>query len=198
MRIISLLVLILGIVFAVIYPWMTENFAGDEVGSWRVYDRGGSFQPVEVTLSDRDAPVRVIVDLRAIGQFYPSGSETALTVTASTDGRTVLAEELSFIHTSPREDSPQTADLVYRDSPGLIEPASEAVYTFMVGEGDAATLEINSVDLILRRNALRFDRQLQTIGFVLMGVGFASLFFSLFRRRKSKPVNPSGTKWGRG
>ncbi len=197
MRFFFLLILIAGIALGIGYPWVVQNFTGDEIATWRIYERGGTFEPVEVTLAPDDAPVRVIVDMTSIGRFYPSGSQTVLTLTAATGGTTVMAEKLTFMHQTPREDSPQAADTIYRDSPGVISPQNETAYRFVVGRGDADSIGIRTVDLILRRRAMTFDERAQPAGFTLMGLGFIGMVIALVRRRKSNAANGSGPKWGR-
>ena len=56
------------------YPWDVTNFSGREIGTWRVYERGGSFQPVTAQLAAADAPVRVLVDMTAVAppEFAPA------------------------------------------------------------------------------------------------------------------------------
>lgn len=198
MRLIFLLALIAGIALGIGYPWAVSNFSGEEIGKWRAYERGGQFETVTVNLGPEDAPVRVLVDMTSIGRFYTSGSQTLLTVTATTSGRTVLAEALSFVHHSPREDSPQASDAIYRDSPGVIESQERADYVFTLGPGDADDIEIRSVELILRRNAIEFDARAQPAGFTLMGLGFIGLVASVMRRRRARKNEGSGPRWGRG
>ena len=43
MRTIFFLILLAGIGAGIVYPWTVRNFSGSEIGTWRVYDRGGSF-----------------------------------------------------------------------------------------------------------------------------------------------------------
>lgn len=96
MRAIFLVILLAGLGAGFGYPWYVNNFSGREIGSWRVYERGGAFQPVTVTLASSDAPVRVLVDMTAVAQPEFAHRATAITLTASTGGRTVLDEELSL------------------------------------------------------------------------------------------------------
>ena len=119
MRTIFLVILLAGAAMGFGYPWYVTNFSGDEMGTWRVSD-GGAFRPVTVALSSADEPVRVLVDMTAVAPPEFARGRTALTLTASTGGRTVLAETLSFNEAKPQERSPQLREKIYRDEAGVI------------------------------------------------------------------------------
>ena len=65
MRTIFFLIFLAGLAAGFGYPWYVTNFSGREIGTWQVYDRGGSFSPVTTKLSSADGPVRVLVDMTA-------------------------------------------------------------------------------------------------------------------------------------
>ena len=196
-RIVFLLVLIAGIGLGIAYPWAVQNVSGDEIGRFQVYDRDGGFRPVDVPLSVDDAPVRVLVDMTSIGSLTLTGSQTALTLTAATGGRAVLAETLTFAHQEPRNDSPQSGGMVYRDEAGIIDPVENATYTFVVGPGDAEGIEMRSAELVLRGGAVGIDPRLAPIGYALMAVGFIGFVLALRGRRRGSG-EPSKPRWGRG
>lgn len=200
MRSLFLLILLAGTGLGIIYPWATTNFSGDEIGTYRVYDRGGSFRPVEVALATADAPVRVLVDLTTLAPPVVQPARAILTMTASTGGETVLAQALNFYDTTPRERSPQLPDPVFRDDAGLIREVKAGSYRFVVAQGDNDNVQIQRVDLILRSGAGEPDPRAQPTGFSLMAVGFIGLVLSL--RRKRRPENPNSqppaSRWGRG
>jgi hypothetical protein len=134
MRFFFLIILVAGIALGIGYPWAVDNVSGYEIGRYRVYDRDSGFQTAEVALAPSEAPVRVLVDLTAAGEFRPSDRLAVLTVTASTGGATVFAETVTFVGVPPRPDSPQVAGYVYRDEAGVIDPVSgDARYVFTVG-----------------------------------------------------------------
>jgi hypothetical protein len=199
MRLIFALVFIAGLAAGIAYPFFITNFSGHAIGEWRVYERGSGFKPATMSLSETDAPVRALVDLTTLGTPRLSGDRTALTVTASVDGRTVLADTLSFVHSEPRNDSPQSGQRVYRDLAGMFETIENGEYTFTVGPGDADGIEMKSVDLILRSGAVPVDPRLQPIGFMLMAVGVIG--FVIAMRRGGQPPNPNSQppapRWGR-
>ena len=165
MRFIFLLILLAGVAIGVLYPWATRNFSGHELGVWHVYERGG-FKPVTVPLKAADAPVRVLVDLTAGAGRDLASDRTVLTLTASSGGRTALASTLRFSNNPvPRQSSPQIADKIFRDEAGVIRPASDADYLFLLGPGDADGIRIKAVDLILRSDAAEPDGRAQPVGF---------------------------------
>ena len=200
MRTIFLLILLAGAAAGFGYPWYVTNFSGRELGSFQVYERGGTFRPVTVALSSSDAPVRVLVDMTAVAPPEFAQAGTALTITASTaDGRTVLAEPLSFSEAKPQERSPQLREKIYRDEAGVITDVEDGDYTFTVGRGDAEEIQIQSVDLVLRAGAGAVDPRVQPIGFALIAIGFIGLVLSIRRRKRERnPNSEPPPRWGRG
>ena len=202
MRILFFLVLLAGAGAGIIYPWAVTNFTGREIATLNVYDRVNGFRPIETQLDADDAPVRVLVDLTALNSTVPSPQRTVLTVTASTGGRTVLAETLSFSDSKPREGTPQLAERIYRDDAGLITDVEDGAYRFVVGPGDAEGIQMQSVDVILRGGVLTYDERAQPVGFSLIAIGFIGLVLALRSGRKRTPQNPNSQppppRWGRG
>lgn len=203
MRFLFVLILLAGIGTGVIYPWAMTNFSGHEIGTWRVYEQG-RFKPLTVPLGGRDAPVRVLVDLTARAERIISGQRTVLTLTAATNGRTVLASMLQFNHAdSPRQASPQLPDKIFRDEAGLIPTVSPGPYTFTVGPGDAEGIPMRAVDLILRSGAGEIDARARPVGYSLMAAGLIGLLLAMrFGGSGGRPQNPNSQppppRWGRG
>ncbi|MBZ9795917.1 hypothetical protein [Mesorhizobium sp. ES1-4] len=200
MRFLFVLVLLAGTGIGLIYPWAMTNFSGREIGTWRVYEQG-RFRPLTVSLSGRDAPVRVLVDLTARAERIVSQQRTVLTLTAATNGRTVLASTLQFNHAdNPRQASPQLPDKIFRDEAGLIASVSPGAYIFTAGPGDAEGIPMRAVDLVLRSGVGEIDGRARPIGFSLMAVGLIGFLLSL-RSGGGRPENPSSQppppRWGR-
>ncbi len=202
MRFFFLLVLLAGVGAGIVYPWAIINFSGREIGTWRVYERGRGFREVTAPLTSADEPVRVLVDLTSIHQLDLSAQHALLTVTASTDHRTVLAETVSFSESTAKETSPQLPERTYRDEAGVIAEIEDGDYTFTVGPGDADGIVTKSVDLVLRRGAGNYDRRAQPVGISLLVIGVVGLVLSLRRGRTRPPQNPNSQppppRWGRG
>lgn len=198
MRIFFLVVLIGGLALGIVYPWAIQNVTGHEIGAYTAYQRGRGFQPVDVDLSPSDAPVRVLVDMTSIGSLVVPDSATVLTLTASVDGRTVLADTLTFIREDTRNDSPQSGAVVHRDEAGVIDPVEAGLYTFVVGPGDAEGIEMRKVEIVLRGGVMEADRRAAPIGYVLMAVGFVGLVLSVRGRSVRADDEPPKPRWGRG
>ncbi|WP_378943425.1 hypothetical protein [Mesorhizobium sp. ANAO-SY3R2] len=199
MRLLFLLILLAGTGLGIIYPWATTNFAGREIGTYRVYDRGGSFRPVDVALATVDAPVRVLADLTTFAPPVTTPAHATLHVTASTRGETVLTQALNFYDTTPRERSPQLPDPVFRDDAGLIHNVRPGTYRFAIAQGDVDNVQVKSVDLILRSGGWGVDERAQPVGFSLMAIGFVGLVMSLRSRRPENPNSqPPAPRRGRG
>ncbi|OBQ72063.1 hypothetical protein [Mesorhizobium loti] len=201
MRFLFVLILLAGTGIGLIYPWAMTNFSGREIGTWRVYEQG-RFKPVTVSLSSRDAPVRVLVDLTARAERIVSQQHTVLTLTAATNGRTVLASTLRFNHVdNPRQVSPQLPDKIFRDEAGVIATVSPGPYVFTVGPGDAEDIPMRAVDLVLRSGVGEVDRRARPVGLSLMAVGLIGFLLSL-RSGGGRPDNPNSQppppRWGRG
>ncbi|MEW9837164.1 hypothetical protein [Mesorhizobium marinum] len=199
MRVVFFLILLAGLGAGIGYPWAVANFSGREIGTFRVYDRGGAFRPVTVALSPSDAPVRVLVDMTAVAPPEFASSGTALTLTASVDGRTVLARMLTFFEAKPQERSPQLREKIYRDEAGVLSDIAGGDYAFVVGRGDAEGIEIAAVDLVLRAGAGRLDPRLQPLGFALAAVGFIGFVLAMRRGRRARKQAsaPPTPRWGR-
>ncbi|UDL91432.1 hypothetical protein LGH82_09375 [Mesorhizobium sp. PAMC28654] len=201
MRFLFALILFAGVGIGAIYPWVMSNFSGHEIGTWRVYEQG-RFKPVTVALSSSDEPVRVLVDLTARAERIVSQQRTVLTLTAATNGRTVLASTLQFNHSdNPRQASPQLPDKIFRDEAGLIPVVSPGPYVFTVGPGDAEGIEMRSVDLVLRSAVGEVDKRAQPVGFSLMAVGLIGFVLALRGGGGGRPENPNSQppppRWGR-
>jgi hypothetical protein len=200
MRAIFLLIFLAGLAAGFGYPWYVTNFSGREIGSWPVYERGGAFRPVTATLSSADEPVRVLVDMTAVAPPEFAQAGTALTITASTGGGTVLAEMLTFNEAKPQEKSPQLREKIYRDEAGVITDVEDGDYTFTIGRGDAEDIQIQSVELVLRGGAGTVDPRAQPVGYALAAIGFIGLVLALRRGKRERNPNsqPPPPRWGRG
>lgn len=197
MRIIFLLMFVAGLAVGIGYPFAVQNVSGYEIGRYPAYDRQGGFKVVEENLAPADAPVRVLVDMSSLGSLTLDGATTLLTLTATVEGRTVMASTLTFAHQQPRSDNPQTGGMIYRDEAGLIDPVESGRYRFVLGPGDAESIEMRSAEIVLRAGAFDLDPRAVPIGYAMMALGFVGFFVSLQRRNKTPPPPPPPPKWGR-
>ncbi|MEJ1118614.1 hypothetical protein V9K92_09045 [Phyllobacterium sp. CCNWLW109] len=197
MRFVFLFLLVLGVVFGIGGPWAALNFSGEEIGTWRVYDRPGPYKPVTVTLKAEDAPVRAFVDMQTLRNFIPTVSRTALTAVVTHNGKDVLVETLNYTGSKATNKGSPQGQQIYRDEIGDINPAEDGDYLFTIGPGDFDGLEVAHVDLVLRKNASIVDWRIMPAGIALIVISIAGLLF-LRRRGKATPVSvPPQSKWGR-
>lgn len=197
MRLLFFLMMLAGAAAGFGYPWYIENLSGADKESHRVYERGGSFKPVDVVLSEGDAPVRVFVDMVPLQGYVPDPSRTMLTLTASTRGRTVLASSLSYMGATRSDRSPQSSDMIYRDRAGDIEKIEPGQYHFVVGEGDSEDLSIKTVDIVLRTRVTEPDARAIPIGVALFALGFLGFARSRRSARQAAAAEAAKPKWGR-
>lgn len=204
MRTFFLLVLLAGLGLGVGLPFYENNFAGRELATQRIYERGGAFRPVEVNLSAADAPLNIIVDLTTMGTPTFVQDRTVLTLTVAHNGRTDLTDTMNFVNIRPREYSPQQPDRIYRSFAGPLRQVENGHYVLTFGFGDAERINARHIDVTLRAGAQSFDPRLQPIGYALIAVGVIGLILAL--RRKSgggrndgaaPPVDPPAPRWGR-
>lgn len=196
MRPVLLLLLVVGIVLGVGYPWVATNFSGEELGSWRVYDRPGPYKPVTVNLKKGDAPVRAFVDMQPLRNFVPSEGRTALTAVVTRQGKDVLVKTLTYVSSKATNKGSPQGPQVYRDSIGDIDPVDDGEHVFTIGPGDYDGLEVAQVDLVLRRDVIGYDRRAVPAGIALIAISIFGLV-RLRRGRKAASHEIPPPKWGR-
>jgi hypothetical protein len=197
MRFLCLLLILAGSALGFGYPWYMYNMSGAEIGNYRVYQRGGLFKPVDVILSESQAPVRVFVDMVPLQGYYPSQARTMLTLTASTGGRTILAASLNYISSTEESKNLQNSDKVFRDIAGDIMAVSPGPYHFVVGEGDVEGLSLKTVNLALRSNAEPTDPRAMPTGIGIIALGIFGLIAASRRARRLAAEEAAKPKWGR-
>lgn len=197
MRFLCILLILSGAALGFGYPWYMYNMSGSEIGNFRVYQRGGNFKPVDVVLSESQAPVRVFVDMIPLQGYYPSQARTMLTLTASTEGRTVLASSLNYVSSTEESKNLQNSDKVFRDIAGDIMTVEPGQYRFVVGEGDVEGLSLKTVDLVLRSNAVAADLRAMPAGIALAALGIFGLIAAGRRARRLAAEEAAKPKWGR-
>ncbi|CAN7523299.1 hypothetical protein LJR231_003750 [Phyllobacterium sp. LjRoot231] len=195
MRPLLLLLLIAGIVLGIGYPWAVGNFSGEEIGSWRVYDRPGPYKPVTVTLTSDDAPVRAFVDMQPLRNFVPSVGRSALTAVVTRQGKDVLVKTLNYENSKATNKGSPQGPQVYRDSIGDIDPV-DGDYAFTIGPGDFDGLEVAEVNLVLRKGVTAVDWRAMPAGIALIVISLFGLVRLSRSRRAARDV-PAPPKWGR-
>lgn len=184
MRGLFLLLLLAGAALGFGYPWTMRHLTGHDLGILQLYDRASGYHAIDKQLSPDDAPVRVLVDMRVVGGTKQANGQSILTITAISDGRTVLAVPLSFLNASLVDKSPQTNERIYREDAGLISDIKAGTYSFAVQPGDEKGIYIQSVKVLLRARALGVNEMVPMLGFLLMTAGLIGLIFAVRRRRR--------------
>lgn len=201
MRFLFLLIFLAGGGMAA-YPWLSANMLEHEVGKWRVYDAAGGYVPAQPRLKEADAPLKIMVDLATTGIGKLPPDSAILTLTASVNGKTVLAKAMTFADATATDTNPQMQARVYRASAGVIDPVEDGAYLFTVGKGDAETVPVQSVDLILATAGPLPGSRVQPLGFAAMAIGFIGLVLAFRGGRGGQPENPNSQppppRWGRG
>jgi hypothetical protein len=196
MRFVFLILLLIGVMLGIGYPWAVWNFSGEEIGSWRVFDRPGPYNPVTVRLTAADAPVRAFVDMQPLRNFVPSIGRSALTAVVTRQDKDVLVATLTYENTRAANKGSPQGPQVFRDSISDIDPVEDGNYTFTIGPGDIDGLEVAQVDLILRRGAAAVDWRAMPAGIALVAISIVGLV-RLRRRRAPANSAPHPPKWGR-
>jgi hypothetical protein len=200
--VVAALVFLAGLGLAVGYPIMAKNLPHMPIGTWPVYAPLTGFLTFDTPLKPDDAPVQIYLDLTSAGAPKFGKDSAVLTLTVSADGKTVLAAPLTFEDAVARDDTPQTPELVYRTSAGVIDPVDAATpaYRFTTGMGDAEGIDIAKVDLVLQHIPPKADPRAQPIGFTLMAMGFIGFVLMLRGKGGGTPPDPNSQpppRWGR-
>jgi len=200
-RLFAVLVLLFGLALAIGYPILAKSLPPLPIGIWPVYAPVSGFLTIDARLRPEDAPVMVYVDLTSAGSPEFGKSRAVLTLTASADGKTVLAAPLTFEDAVARDDTPQTPEMVYRTMAGVIDPVDAGpLYRFTTGPGDADGVDIAKVDLVLQRGPQEADPRAQPVGFTAIAIGAIAFLLSFRNRGGGTPPNPNSQpppRWGR-
>jgi hypothetical protein len=197
-------VFLFGAALAFGYPIMAKRLPPMPIGTWPVYVAATGFMsPIDARLTADDAPVLVYVDLTSAGAPKFDKEQAVLTLTASLEGKTLLAEPLTFEDAVTRDDTPQTPELIYRAKAGAIDTVgADSFYRFSIGPGDAEGIDMAKVDLVLEHGRQKVDSRAQPIGLSVMAVGAIAFLLSLRSGSGSPPPNPNSKppppRWGRG
>ena len=196
-RFIFLILAAIGIALAVAYPFVVQNFGGYELSRHDIYSKSRGFQPVEVQLTEEEAPVRVLVDFTTSTKVNAVMASAKLGMTVLRNGQKSVREELEFIHSTPGENSVHSGSFVYRATGGTIHPVGTETYAFAFAMLGEATLTPNGVELILMASAIEWDPRAQLVGYILLAFGLIGFVIATVGRGKKTEIhNPQ--KWGRG
>jgi hypothetical protein len=190
MRLVFLIVFLAGIALAG-SNWLASQVFSRDIGRWRLYDARTGPLPAQLNLAEKDAPLRVVVDLGVAGLQAMRAGRAVVTLTAATDGRTVLAKAMDFAGAQPRDTNIQMQERAFVETAGIIDPVVSGTYVFTAGLGDAESVSIRYADLVLRHEWGGTDPRYQPIGYALMAVGFIGLVLAFRRGGGRRPQNPN-------
>lgn len=212
MRLIGIILVVIGLYFAIARPWFNANFSGEEVANVTIYDKTQSvdqnrgWQVNQVFLDPTNNPVRVRIAVHRLpGQVYNDGLLKLLIRVADVDS--------SGNSSKPILDEEVTVHLNAETSSSL--PSGEAK-TFVVSSSDffidfrgyhkvgalpviPRRKSVNSADLDIDRNIIQIDasviKSAAPIGSSSTILGFAMVFggfvlISFFKRKKLAPNPP--------
>lgn len=191
MRLVFAAMLVFGVLIGLVYPWAGTG-RGFEIGRWHAYDRVAGFQPVEILLPTNEQQILVRAELAVPRPVENTGSQSVMTLTVASDGRTELAHYFSLDGVEP---DPQAPGAVYRLEAGALYRPGEEPYRFIFGPGDA-DIDIGTAQLVLIGGTLEIDEAVPPIGYGFMAIGLVGLALT-FRRRREKKNAPPPQKWGR-
>ncbi len=196
MRGIFILLILAGIGCGAAYPWYIHNRSGNDIGTYRVFQRPGVFKSVDVILTPDEAPVRVFVDMMPIMQNYPDGAQSLLHLTATTSGKTVMDTNLNFAAGIADGRGLQRSEKIFRDTAGELTEITAGQYHFTLERGGFEGLSLKTVDIVLKGNVEEVDPRAIPAGIGLFAIGLLGLIRS---RRAAPPEddNAEKPKWGR-
>jgi hypothetical protein len=178
---------------------MTGIVFGREIARASVFENG-VFKPFSITLEPWHSPLAIDVEMQDGGQYQPTTSAAALTLVLTSQGENVLAQAITF---QPEDKLAETSISTFQKRVAGISLVESGPYSFAFADGDAETIDLRRVEVILRANA--FDAgTVSNIAIAMIWIGFFIWFIGQRRRSRrlaSQPVTPAkpaGTKWGRG
>jgi hypothetical protein len=186
-RLIGTLLFLCGLVLTFAPSTMTGIVFGREIARASVFENG-VFKPFSITLEPWHSPLAIDVEMQDGGQYQPTTSEN------------VLAQAITF---QPEDKLAETSISTFQKRVAGISLVESGPYSFAFADGDAETIDLRRVEVILRANA--FDAgTVSNIAIAMIWIGFFIWFIGQRRRSRrlaSQPVTPAkpaGTKWGRG
>ena len=193
---ICFLIAAFGAVIGIIYPYAAQNQEGYELSRWQVFSPQEGFKTVEALLPTSEDRIVVKIELVTNGEVQSSG-EIVLTMTATSDGRTQIANAYSLQDVTPVLLSPQLPLRRYVLDADTLYFVKSSPYVFVFGEGEV-DVPLVSVDLVLIGGTYDYDDSLPPIGLGMMALGILGLFLTRRKRKENPNSSPPPPKWGRG
>lgn len=195
MRMMFLILVLVGLVLAIAYPFAVQNLGGYDIGQYEVYAPDTGFVPIEVELSDEEDPVRILVDYHTSSRLNAVMASAKLSLTVLRGSERAFTRELEFIHSTPGENSVHSGRYVIRLTGGIINPVGTESYTFAFSPLGESKLVPDRIQMILKASAIEWNPGVQILGYCILAVGALGFIVLLVRGRRgtSQP-----RRWGRG
>jgi hypothetical protein len=202
MRFLGFLLFVLGLVLMLAPSAITSRIVDREIARAAIYENG-AFQPFDIELGPAQAPVAIIIRLEEGGAYEVGDGTAALALVASSAGRSVFAQAVTFDNADwiePASDPASTETVIYEKRIGRIAELAGGSYRFEASEGDAEPISLQRVELVLRANAFAVpDVSNFAIAMVWVGV----ILWVIGQRRRARklvanpPPPPPAPKWGK-
>ncbi|MEZ5811013.1 MAG: hypothetical protein R3D45_06300 [Rhizobiaceae bacterium] len=194
MRIFFLILVLIGLVLAIAYPFAAQNLGGYDIGQYEVYSTETGFVPVEMELSDEEDPVRILVDYYTSTRLNAVMASAKLSLTVLRGPEREFTRELEFIHSTPGENSVHSGRTVIRLTGGIINPVGTQRYTFAFSPVGESKLVPDRIQMILKASAIEWNPSVQILGYGIWAIGAAGFIVLLIRGRRGAAQRQ---RWGR-
>lgn len=197
MKIVALLLILAGALAAIAAPLYSQSFSGEEIGTFPMFRRGETLSSPTIYLGKEEQPAIALLHMSPL--VAPVAPLASATVQFE-----VVREETGFFdkqiifNPQPTDENVSAPDPTVVQKLALqlftIEPGD---YTFRVRLMDEDGIDVEKIDMELRRNVVLADDRLQPLGFITIALGFLILIITV-RRRPAKDVGRPQQNWGRG
>lgn len=197
LRVLCFLILAIGFIIGVIYPFAAGNQQGRELARWQALDENGGFREFETVLPTTENQILVGVEVATEAGEQDYGAAAVLTLTATSGQKSEFAQVFTLGGVAPRAQAqPSSARHFLLQAPTL-HAIREEPYRFVFTSGEVA-LPFTSVELILVGGTYEYDASVPPVGYGMIAIGMLGMI--LTRRRKSArtPKQPAPRRWGRG
>ena len=197
LRVLFFLMVALGFVIAIIYPFAAGKQEGRELARWQALDERGEFVQLETQLPSSENQVLVAVEVEVGEPVEAIGDAVVLTLTASRSQITEFAQVFKLAGAEPRaQPSPSGRTRFLLHAPTL-RPVRDEPYRFVFTEGEVEQ-PFSSVELVLIGGTYAYDASVPPIGYGMLALGMLGLLLTRRSRNTAPAQKPVPRKWGRG
>ena len=200
-RFILIMMLIVGALLGIGFPWYVSNFTGEPLAKLVFYQRGGTWKPVKVQLEKKLFPVGLKVHL-LIDAPSDRLSETGRFALKVRGPNGLSYRDILEFSINPVGDGDAngTVQDIWRFADTLQFVANEP-YVFELETLGKNPLSVKLAELHLTATIGTYDTKILPVGATLMGVGGFGLLLSFLagrgKSRKQKKPRARRFRWGR-